>query len=44
VGRLTDAAHLLQETVRRCELSLPAADPLTVAARESLANISGTGS
>jgi len=44
VGRITDAARLLQETVRRCELSLPAFDPLTVAARESLANISGTGS
>ena len=44
VGRVTDAARLLQETVRRCEASLPAFDPLTVAARESLANISGTGS
>jgi len=44
VGRITDAARLLQETVKRCELSLPAFDPLTVAARESLVNINGTGS
>ncbi len=43
VGRITDAARLLQETVQRCELSLPAYDPLTVAARGSLANISGAG-
>ena len=41
VGRLTDAAKLLQETVERCELSLPPADPITVAARNSLTNISG---
>jgi tetratricopeptide (TPR) repeat protein len=43
VGRLGDAARLLNETVERCELSLPAADPLTVTARTSLANISGNG-
>jgi hypothetical protein len=42
VGRITDAAGLLRETVERCELSLPAFDPLTAAARDSLANISGT--
>ncbi len=41
VGRLTDATKLLRETVERCELSLPPGDPLTVAARTSLANISG---
>ncbi len=41
VGRITDATRLLRDTVERCELSLPAADPLTVAARTSLANISG---
>jgi len=41
VGRLTDAANLLSDLVERCELSLPAADPLTVAARTSLVNISG---
>ena len=40
-GRLTDAAKLLQETVERAELSLPAYDPLTAAARASLANIVG---
>jgi Tetratricopeptide repeat len=43
VGRLTDAVKLLQETVERCELSLPPSDPLTVAARNSLTNVSGTG-
>jgi hypothetical protein len=42
VGRSTDATKLLRETVDRCELSLPAADPITMAARTSLANISGT--
>ncbi len=41
VGRLTDATKLLRETVERCELSLPPGDPLTVAARTSLANIGG---
>lgn len=40
VGRLTDAAKMLIQTVERCELSLPASDPLTVTARTSLANIS----
>ena len=43
VGRITDATRLLQETIARCELSLPAFDPLTSAARDSLANISGSG-
>lgn len=43
VGRVTDAATLLRETVERCELSLPATDPLAVSARTSLANISGDG-
>lgn len=43
VGRISDAAKLLSETVERCELSLPPADPLTVTARTSLANISGAG-
>jgi tetratricopeptide (TPR) repeat protein len=43
VGRLGDAAELLSETVERCELNLPPADPLTVTARTSLANISGGG-
>ncbi|HEY0934361.1 MAG TPA: tetratricopeptide repeat protein [Trebonia sp.] len=41
VMRLTDAARLLQETVERCETALPAFDPLTTAARDSLANIQG---
>ena len=43
VGRITDAERLLQQTVERCELSLPAFDSLTVAARGSLANITGAG-
>jgi tetratricopeptide (TPR) repeat protein len=42
-GRISDATKLLAETVERCELSLPTADPLTVTARTSLANISGEG-
>jgi tetratricopeptide (TPR) repeat protein len=42
VGRTTDAARLLRQTIERCEQSLPAFDPLIVAARSSLANISGT--
>jgi tetratricopeptide (TPR) repeat protein len=41
VGRVTDAERLLRQTIERCELSLPEFDPLTVAARGSLANISG---
>lgn len=44
VGRVTDAVRLLQETLERCEVDLPASDPLTATARESLANISGPGS
>jgi tetratricopeptide (TPR) repeat protein len=43
VGRITDATRLLQQTIDRGERSLPAFDPLIVAARGSLANISGTG-
>jgi tetratricopeptide (TPR) repeat protein len=42
VGRSTDAAKLLQQTIELGEQSLPAFDPLIVAARSSLANISGT--
>ena len=41
VGRVTDAEKLLRETVNRCELSLPASDPLTAIARTSLTNITG---
>lgn len=44
VGRITDATRLLQETVKRCETNLSPYDQLTVAARGSLANISGTAS
>jgi tetratricopeptide (TPR) repeat protein len=44
VGRITDAERLLKQTVERCELNLPASDQLTVAARGSLANISGAAS
>jgi tetratricopeptide (TPR) repeat protein len=40
-GRLADAKNLLRETVHRCQVSRPAADPLTHAARDSLATISG---
>jgi tetratricopeptide (TPR) repeat protein len=43
VGRVTDAAKLLQQAIERGEQSLPAFDPLIVAARGSLANINGTG-
>jgi tetratricopeptide (TPR) repeat protein len=43
VGRLTDAAKVLRETVDRCEVQLPAGDPLTAAASESLRNVSGDG-
>jgi tetratricopeptide (TPR) repeat protein len=38
-GRLNDAKTLLRETLRRCQVSRPAADPLTRAARDSLATI-----
>ncbi len=41
VGRLTDAATLLRDTIARCERVLPPGDPLTLAVRESLANIAG---
>ncbi|MBO0802885.1 MAG: tetratricopeptide repeat protein [Nocardiopsaceae bacterium] len=40
-GRVTDAASLLRETVRRCQLTRPAADPLTRTARDTLATIRG---
>jgi hypothetical protein len=41
VGRLTDAGALLADTVARGERVLAPADPLTRAARESLAVIVG---
>ena len=41
VGRVTDAAKLLRETIDRCEVQLPAGDPLTARASESLRNLSG---
>jgi tetratricopeptide (TPR) repeat protein len=41
VGRRTDAVQLLIQIVERCEMSLPVSDPLTVAARTSLANLTG---
>jgi tetratricopeptide (TPR) repeat protein len=44
VGRLTDASKLLRETVDSCEAYLPAGDPLTATARESLRNVAGEGS
>jgi tetratricopeptide (TPR) repeat protein len=44
VGRLTDAGTLLGDTVARGERVLAPADPLTKAARESLAVIVGEGS
>lgn len=40
-GRLVEAKTLLRETVRRCQTTRPASDPLTRAARDSLATISG---
>jgi tetratricopeptide (TPR) repeat protein len=39
-GRVTDATNLLRDTARRCELTRPAADPLTQAVRDSLSSIS----
>jgi tetratricopeptide (TPR) repeat protein len=44
VGRLTDAAAILSDTVTRGERALAPADPLTKAARESLAVIVGARS
>jgi hypothetical protein len=41
VGRLSDAGTLLSDTVERGERTLAPADPLTKAARESLAVIVG---
>jgi tetratricopeptide (TPR) repeat protein len=41
VGRLTDAKALLRDTVRICQATRPAADPLTRAARDSLATMVG---
>ena len=43
VGRLTDAGAMLADTVARGERVLAPADPLTKAARESLAVIIGAG-
>jgi len=43
VGRLTDAVAILSDTVTRGERALAPADPLTKAARESLAVIVGAG-
>jgi tetratricopeptide (TPR) repeat protein len=43
VGRLTDAGAILSDTVTRGEGALAPADPLTKAARESLAVIVGAG-
>lgn len=40
-SRPTDAVNLLRDTIRHCELTRPAADPLLRVARESLANITG---
>lgn len=40
-GRLTDATRLLRETVERCGMTRPSADPLARTARASLANITG---
>lgn len=42
VGRRSDAERLLADTIERAELNLPPGDPLTVAARGSLANITGS--
>jgi tetratricopeptide (TPR) repeat protein len=39
VGRLTDATTTLRDTLERCQQTLPSGDPLTQAARESLANM-----
>jgi tetratricopeptide (TPR) repeat protein len=43
IGRLTDAVRLLQDTVERCERSLPDSDSLAIAAREGLAAMTGSG-
>jgi tetratricopeptide (TPR) repeat protein len=43
IGRLTDAARLLRDTVERCERSLPDSDSLTIAAREGLTAMTGSG-
>lgn len=40
-GRLADAKTLLRDTVRYCQATRPTADPLTRAARESLATMEG---
>lgn len=41
VGRLGDVTKVLRGTLSRCEAALGPSDPLTVAVRESLANVSG---
>jgi Tetratricopeptide repeat len=43
VGRLSDANAILSDTITRGERALAPADPLTKAARESLAVIVGAG-
>jgi tetratricopeptide (TPR) repeat protein len=43
VGRLTDAVRLRQDTVERCERSLPDTDSLVIAARASLGGMTGPG-
>jgi hypothetical protein len=40
-GRLGDALNLLTDAVARSETALPPGDPLRMAMRESLTNISG---
>jgi len=40
VGRLGDVNRMLRETLSRCEAALGPSDPLTVAVRQSLANVS----
>jgi len=44
VGRQSDGAKLVRETAERCDLHLPAGDPLTASAIESLRIVSGGGS
>jgi hypothetical protein len=41
VGRQTDAAKLLRDTADRCELHLPAGDPIAAKVQESLRNVAG---
>jgi tetratricopeptide (TPR) repeat protein len=41
VGRQTDGAKLLRDTADRCELHLPAGDPIAAKVQESLRNVTG---